>query len=575
MADKIKKILEIGIDDNASAGINKIDNNLEQVDDNLKKVAQSTDNLTSSQSSNTQGVLDNGGAMGILNTLTNGYAQILKDSVEASALFGKEGKILTGIQTVYAGVVGTSTGAMKGFRIALALTGVGLLVIGLGLLIANFDKVTAFVSKSIDKFKGLGEGTKFLISVMFPLIGVIRGVVSALEFFGIIDDDITKQAAINAEKRIKALNKEEQSITEKYDSEIRLAKAAGKSTVQLEKAKRDAILLTLQSLNDAERARIKSGEATEEEITRWNDRQKQIKGIVLDGKVANVEIETDRVNRLAAIQKKADEDAVKARDKFNAEAKKAREDEAKRQFDAAVAGADAGRKFEDEQKEKAKENRVIEEEEEQERLDSIVAKDTKVFFDKRKQDEEDLAFQIRKDEAIAGSQQNLSNIINNIQSTNLAKTKTGQAISKAIALTQIGIDSAVAISKASTLANAEGVAAQLAFPLLPGAGTVARVISYASTATQVVSNISRAKSLLSGGGGTGGGLGGSGGGTGGGRGSAPEASFNIVGQSTSNQLAQSLNNRENRPVNAYVIGSDVSSQQQLDRNRIRNSTFLD
>jgi hypothetical protein len=41
---------------------------------------------------------------------------------------------------------------------------------------------------------------------------------------------------------------------------------------------------------------------------------------------------------------------------------------------------------------------------------------------------------------------------------------------KGIALTQI-IDSAVAISKASSLANAEGVAAQLAFPLVPGIGT--------------------------------------------------------------------------------------------------------
>jgi hypothetical protein len=43
------------------------------------------------------------------------------------------------------------------------------------------------------------------------------------------------------------------------------------------------------------------------------------------------------------------------------------------------------------------------------------------------------------------------------------QNKSGQVISKAIALTQIGIDSAVAISKASTLANAEGVAAQWHF----------------------------------------------------------------------------------------------------------------
>lgn len=44
-------------------------------------------------------------------------------------------------QKLYALVVGESTGAMKVFRIALASTGIGLLVIALGALIANFDSI--------------------------------------------------------------------------------------------------------------------------------------------------------------------------------------------------------------------------------------------------------------------------------------------------------------------------------------------------------------------------------------------------------------------------------------------------
>lgn len=177
-----------------------------------------------------------------------------------------------------------------------------------------------------------------------------------------------------------------------------------------------------------------------------------------------------------------------------------------------------------------------------------------------------------KNEAIAASKANLNNIIAGLESSGLAKTKAGQVISKAIALTQIGIDSAVAISKASTLANAEGVAAQLAFPLVPGIGTIARVVSYASTAASVIGNIARARQLLSSGS-AGGNTSPNGGGSPAG-GSAPLAAapqFNVVGTSGQNQIAQSLGNQA--PVKAYVVSGDVTSAQSLDRNIVKTATL--
>jgi len=48
-------------------------------------------------------------------------------------------------------------------------------------------------------------------------------------------------------------------------------------------------------------------------------------------------------------------------------------------------------------------------------------------------------------------------------------------------------------------------------------------------------------------------------------------SFNVVGASGVNQIAQSL--QQQGPVRAYVVGSDVTSQQELDRNRINNATL--
>ena len=185
-----------------------------------------------------------------------------------------------------------------------------------------------------------------------------------------------------------------------------------------------------------------------------------------------------------------------------------------------------------------------------------------------------IEFENKKNQAIANSKANLTNIVANLEASGLAKTKAGQVISKAIALTQIGIDSAVAISKASTLANAEGVAAQLAFPLVPGIGTIARVVSYASTAASVIGNIARARQLLSSGGNAASsiGVGNNGGG------SAPTApttptapTFNVVGTSGQNQIAQSLGNQA--PLKAYVVANDVSSQQSLDRNIVKTATL--
>jgi len=47
-------------------------------------------------------------------------------------------------------------------------------------------------------------------------------------------------------------------------------------------------------------------------------------------------------------------------------------------------------------------------------------------------------------------------------------------------------------------------------------------------------------------------------------------SFNIVGSTGQNAILESL---QNNPVRAYVVGSDVTSQQELDRNRINQVSF--
>lgn len=63
----------------------------------------------------------------------------------------------------------------------------------------------------------------------------------------------------------------------------------------------------------------------------------------------------------------------------------------------------------------------------------------------------------------------------------------------------------------------------------------------------------------------------------GGVGSLPSAptppQFNVVGQSGTNQLAQSISGQFSQPIRAYVVGQDVTTSQQLERQRVRTATF--
>jgi hypothetical protein len=71
--------------------------------------------------------------------------------------------------------------------------------------------------------------------------------------------------------------------------------------------------------------------------------------------------------------------------------------------------------------------------------------------------------------------------------------------------------------------------------------------------------------------------GGGSGGTGGGAGASNPpaglsnpATFNVVGNTGTNQLAQTLGQQ---PLQAYVVAGDVTSAQSLERNKIQQSTL--
>lgn len=240
-----------------------------------ENIASSTTDMQNSLRGSSNAVLENGGAMGLLNDLTGGYAMMVKDAVEASVLFTKSQKLAAIQQKIYTAVVGASSGAMKIFRIALVSTGVGAIVVAIGMLIANFDKVKKAVMNLIPGLSIIGDVIGGIIDAVTDFIGVTSDATRALdkmvsdadaslkknehflEANGDKYDQYTQkkiQANIDYNKKVKELAEDEE-LTDKEKLE-RIADFREKANRQIVQADKD---------REAERDKIRQAEAEKEE----------------------------------------------------------------------------------------------------------------------------------------------------------------------------------------------------------------------------------------------------------------------------------------------------------------------
>ena len=63
------------------------------------------------------------------------------------------------------------------------------------------------------------------------------------------------------------------------------------------------------------------------------------------------------------------------------------------------------------------------------------------------------------------------------------------------------------------------------------------------------------------------------GGGGGGSAAVPPPAFNVVGATQTSQLAQTIAGAEDKPLRAYVVASDVTTAQELERSTIQGATI--
>lgn len=560
-------VKETGLDQ-VQKQVNKLDASLENLSDTNKGVAKSM-----VESSNS--VLDNGGAMGLLNDATGGLAMTVKDAVEASVLFTKSQKISATWQTIYTTVIGTSTGALKAFRIALAATGIGLIVIGLGLLIANFDKVKKAVLAFIPGLSIVGDIFTKLVQTVTDFVGVTSDASReldrlgkqadktlaknkfALEAYGDTYDEYTKrkiEANSKYAQHVKDIN-EDETLSEKQKLE-RLKILRTTANREIDKAEADRIAERNKKAKEAqdkidEKNKEAADKAKEARKKAAEERAAEEKKVADEKLAADLESAKEAMSIVDELKKNAETPAQKEQREF--EEKKA----------VLEANNVSTLELEAEHKQNISnlndEYFAAEADKSIKRTEEEKARDEKIKADK-------LASEQAIQDALVLIAESTASIFDSLEALGLKKSKAAQTIRKGIALAQIAVDTGKAIGSAVELATKAGVAAQTAAPFVPGIGTAATIASYASSAAMIFSNVAKAKQLLNGGGGGGGSTGGFGGG------SVPSApSFNLVQGTNSNQIASSINNQQ--PIEAFVVSKNVTSGQELDRNIIKSASL--
>ncbi len=101
----------------------------------------------------------------VMNGLQEIQNALQKESALRMGLNALATKASSAAQSLYTAVVGTSTGALKAFKIALASTGIGLIVVAIGALVANWDKLTGSVKDNTEALTANTEANNKILDI--------------------------------------------------------------------------------------------------------------------------------------------------------------------------------------------------------------------------------------------------------------------------------------------------------------------------------------------------------------------------------------------------------------------------
>ena len=177
--------------------------------------------MASAQSDTVSQVTKNGGAIATLDRLTGGYVSVLKDAYEGSNLFsGGMGKMLKSVKTF-------STGA----KAALISTGIGALVVLVGVLVSYWDDIVGLVSGVSGEMKKQNKLTEENAKAEEDKLATLNGQDNILKLQGKTEKEILQLKTKQTDETILAL-------------EAQLEQQVAVKTAQVEASQRNKDILS-------------------------------------------------------------------------------------------------------------------------------------------------------------------------------------------------------------------------------------------------------------------------------------------------------------------------------------------
>ena len=603
MAEKITKIVEIEID--VKSGELKI------LDAELNKIIGKKAKLNDQQKAENE---TTSAAIGLIDKFTGGLAS------SAQGWF-KMGK--------------SAVTALTGIKAGLISTGIGALVVGLGLIVAYWDDITSFLGFANDEQEDLNKQTD-LYNAKLRTSAENLNTLSATNKKRILDEaEANGEAIDNLEVEIRYLQELSEAELKKLSEaekayEKRAVAAKGffeseKSYLERTKQEFERRSKVEQAISDIEEKRLvlfeqirKLKQQQSDEVLAQIKKEDDVRTAAqekanallqkyLDLKLTLEQahslalIEDDRQRQLKAIEFELENNKRSIENSEFTEKQKAALNELyytqwldkKTQLADTWSAEDEAKRIADEQKAIARQDelegirtQILKEGIDKEILlamqkgDALYAqaegdaelqieitKATEAEIDaiKKKYADEDAKRKKEDRQAAAkGSYDVAFQTLNALSALNEAFTKEDEA-SKLAAFKRekaLGIAAAV-IGTSESAINAFNSAVQVPIvglalaPIAAAAAIAAGVAQIQNIKKQQYNGGSSSVPSASGGGGS--------------LSQAPQ--FNTVGTSGFNQLSESIAGQNNRPVQAYVVASDVSSAQSLDRNRVQQASF--
>jgi len=500
--------------------------------------------------------------------------------------------------------VGGTTGAMKLLRLALISTGIGALVVVLGTLIANQDKVSKGTESVTKSFEEMPFVLKLLLHQLNSVVEAYKTVMKAAEFLGLAETKQEKQAKARHQEKMKRYLDEQKALSQQredilhtlrvrqkaLDDEIEMLEAQGKKTTDIQRQKllneievseqmaevqRQSLALAIQndsflidaqqSLYDGRLAIIKENERklavfdakiNTEKLNNYKQylsdkteadkqRSEELQQLLDDEIDAEIQLlaELDKIKRANEDALRTDEEneLLRVEEKYDVlEAMAFGNAEALNEIEIARLNArnEIFLKFDNEAYNAQK------------ALDDKAAADRKARDEKEEANAKALA-QYKIDVATK-SLTAINDIAELFSKGSEKQAKRAFNIQKAVGIAQATINTAQAITKvfAETTDFTPTQSLRIANAVAIGVAGAAQVASIAS------------QTFEGGGGGETPSVDASGG-------EAQAPSFNVVGDSGINQLAQ----LQQAPVQAFVVSGEVTTSQALDRNRVENATL--